>query len=75
MFCYKTTGLCLLLYAMLSGLGLANTPEPWTFVSWADPHIEVADLSGTNPAGIPAAAGYLSSTSNLHGTTDEMEAM
>ncbi|AQQ10335.1 hypothetical protein L21SP3_02167 [Sedimentisphaera cyanobacteriorum] len=47
--------------------------DSWTFVGWADPHYEAADLTGNNPAGTPAAKGYPEATEGLNGTTDLVE--
>ncbi|AQQ10336.1 hypothetical protein L21SP3_02168 [Sedimentisphaera cyanobacteriorum] len=51
----------------------ASAADSWTFVGWADPHYEAADLTGNNPAGTPAAEGYPDATEGYNGTTDLVE--
>ncbi|OXU15431.1 LamG-like jellyroll fold domain-containing protein [Sedimentisphaera salicampi] len=67
----KTYGFIIMMSALCSFAMAAESS--WTFVGWADPHYEAADLTGNNPAGTPAAEGYPEATQGCNGTSDLVE--
>ncbi|OXU15430.1 LamG-like jellyroll fold domain-containing protein [Sedimentisphaera salicampi] len=67
----KTYGFIITILVLCSFAMAAESS--WTFVGWADPHYEAADLTGNNPAGTPAAEGYPDATQGYNGTSDLVE--